>query len=301
MKKIIIALFVLFLGLQVNAATTTTTSSKWNQAAMQKKLNNIAYVLIKKNNLPTGITIKASPEANANAYSNINKEIYVYKGLLDLTSDDAELAAVLSHEMGHIINGHCAKQTILNSVIANMAGFVKTETAGQAIGVAAAQQISTTKLSRKDEFEADITAIDLMVNAGYNPLAMVSLLNKMNDGSNFDLIATHPSSEKRIMNAYDYIAYTYPTLAKKGYNSTAYNNAYKLISLNIEERNASPKLMKKYQKEQQKLKKDKIKRAKKMLKAGNAWTTSYAVINAMNQEQSQTQSTTNAQPTQAEK
>ena len=40
MKKIIIALFVLFLGLQVNAATTTT-SSKWNQAAMQKKLNNI--------------------------------------------------------------------------------------------------------------------------------------------------------------------------------------------------------------------------------------------------------------------
>lgn len=299
MKKIIITLFVLFLGLQVNAATTT--SSKWDQAAMQKKLNNIAYVLIKKNNLPTGITIKASAEANANAYSNINKEIYVYKGLLDLTSDDAELAAVLSHEMGHIINGHCAKQTILNSVIANMAGSVKTETAGQAIGVAAAQQISTTKLSRKDEFEADITAIDLMVNAGYNPLAMVSLLNKMNDGSNFDLIATHPSSEKRIMNAYDYIAYTYPTLAKKGYNSTAYNNAYKLISLNIEERNASPKLMKKYQKEQQKLKKDKIKRAKKMLKAGNAWTTSYAVINAMNQEQSQTQSTTNAQPTQAEK
>ena len=237
MKKIIIALFVLFLGLQVNAATTTT-SSKWDQAAMQKKLNNIAYVLIKKNNLPTGITIKASAEANANAYSNINKEIYVYKGLLDLTSDDAELAAVLSHEMGHIINGHCAKQTILNSVIANMAGSVKTETAGQAIGVAAAQQISTTKLSRKDEFEADVTAIDLMVNAGYNPLAMVSLLNKMNDGSNFDLIATHPSSEKRIMNAYDYIAYTYPTLAKKGYNSTAYNNAYKLISLNIEERNA---------------------------------------------------------------
>ena len=158
MKKIIIALFVLFLGLQVNAATTTTTSTKWDQAAMQKKLNNIAYVLIKKNNLPTGITIKASAEANANAYSNINKEIYVYKGLLDLTSDDAELAAVLSHEMGHIINGHCAKQTILNSVIANMAGSVKTETAGQAIGVAAAQQISTTKLSRKDEFEAVISA-----------------------------------------------------------------------------------------------------------------------------------------------
>ena len=287
MKKVLIVLFALFLGLQVNAATTTTTST-WNQAAMQKKLNNIAYILIKKNNLPSGITIKVSTGAETNAYSNIDKEIYVYKGLLELTSDDAELAAVLGHEMGHIINGHSAKQSILNSVIANIAGSVKTETTGQAIGVAAAQQMSTTKLSRKDEFEADVTAIDLMVNAGYNPLAMVSLLNKMNNGSNFDLIASHPSSEKRIMNAYDYIAYTYPTLAKKGYNTTAYNNAYKLISLNIEERNASPKLLKKYQKEQQKLKKDKIKRAKKMLKAGNAWTTSYAVINAMCQENEQT-------------
>lgn len=35
MKKVLIVLFALFLGLQVNAATTTTTST-WNQAAMQK-------------------------------------------------------------------------------------------------------------------------------------------------------------------------------------------------------------------------------------------------------------------------
>ena len=230
MKKIIIALFVLFLGLQVNAATTTT-SSKWDQAAMQKKLNNIAYVLIKKNNLPTGITIKASAEANANAYSNINKEIYVYKGLLDLTSDDAELAAVLSHEMGHIINGHCAKQTILNSVIANMAGSVKTETAGQAIGVAAAQQISTTKLSRKDEFEADITAIDLMVNAGYNPLAMIVILNKISKQYRYDVFSNHTLISRRMMKIYEYIYTKYPSiLAENEYANNIYYQNFLLTS-----------------------------------------------------------------------
>ena len=43
MKKILIAIFALFLGLQVNAATT----ENWDSAAAQKKLNNIAYKLIK--------------------------------------------------------------------------------------------------------------------------------------------------------------------------------------------------------------------------------------------------------------
>ena len=51
MKKILIIIFAFILGLQVNAATTTTTTN-WDSATAQKRLNNIAYVLIKKNSLP---------------------------------------------------------------------------------------------------------------------------------------------------------------------------------------------------------------------------------------------------------
>lgn len=284
MKKILIAVFALFLGLQVNAATTTTTTtatSNWDSAAAQKRLNNIAYKIIKANSLPDGISIKVSDEDEANAYANINKEIYVYKGLLNYATTDEEIAAVISHEMGHIINGHNAKQTILNSLISNVTGG----SSSSSVGAVAVQELSSTKLSRKDEFEADLTGVDLLVKANYNPLAMISVLNKIT-GNYVDIISTHPSGEKRLMNVYDYISYNYPELAKKGYNTESYNRAYALIKLNVEERNASKRLTKKYEKQQEKLKKQKIKRAKKMLKSNTGWDSAYNTLLMLNSSES---------------
>lgn len=285
MKKILIAIFALFLGLQVNAATTTTTTSNWDSAAAQTKLNNIAYKIIKANSLPNGISIKVSDEDEANAYANINKEIYVYRGLLNYAKTDEEIAAVISHEIGHIINGHNAKQSILNTLIASVTGD-----SSQSVGAAAVQELSSAKLSRKDEFEADLSGVDLLVKAGYNPLAMISVLNKI-CGNYIDIISTHPSGEKRLMNVYDYVSYNYPDLAKKGYNSDSYNKAYALISLNVEERNASKRLTKKYEKQQEKLKKEKIKRAKKMLKSNNGWNSAYNTLLLLNSTESSTTQT----------
>lgn len=276
MKKILIAIFALFLGLQVNAATTTTTTTNWDSAAAQKRLNNIAYKLIKSNNLPDGISIKVSAEDEANAYANINKEIYVFKGMLNYATTDEEIASVIAHEMGHIINGHNAKQSILNTLIANITGD-----SSKSVGAAAVQELSSTKLSRKDEFEADLTGVDLMVKAGYSPLSMISVLNKI-CGNYVDIISTHPSGEKRLMNIYDYVSYNYPEWIKKGYTTDSYKKANALISLNVEERNASPRLTKKYEKQQEKLKKEKIKRAKKMLKANNGWNSAYNTLLMLN-------------------
>ena len=276
MKKLLITLFALFLGLQVNAATTTN----WDSATAQKRLNNIAYKIIKANSLPSGISVKVSNDDNANAYANINKEIYVFKGMLNYATTDDEIAAVLSHEIGHIVNGHHAKQSILNSIISSIFGTIETKTDGQAIGVAAAEQISTSNLSRKDEFEADITAVDLLVKAGYNPLALISVLNKI-CGNYVDVISTHPTGEKRLMNIYDYTSYNYPALAKKGYSTDSYKKAYALISINVQERNASAKKVANWKKQQEKLKKDKIKRAKKMLKSNNGWNSAYTAIQIM--------------------
>ena len=120
-----------------------------------------------------------------------------------------------------------------------------------------------------------------MVKAGYNPLAMISVLNKI-CGNYVDIISTHPSGEKRLMNIYDYISYNYPEWIKKGYSTDSYKKANALIKLNVEERNASKRLTKKYEKEQEKLKKEKIKRAKKMLKANNGWNSAYNTLLMLN-------------------
>lgn len=295
MKKFLIGIFTLLLGLQCFAATTTTTattSTDWDSAAAQKRLNNIAYVIIKSNGLPDGISIKVSNDEDANAYANINKEIYVYRGMLNYAVTDEELAAVLGHEMGHIINGHNAKQSILNSIIANITGSIKADTTAKAVGVAAAQQLSSTKLSRKDEFEADITSVDLLVKANYNPLALISVLNKI-CGNYIDVISSHPSGEKRLMNIYNYIEYNYPEWIKKGYNTESYKKASMMININVQERNASTSKMNKYKKEQEKLKKEKLKRAKKMLKSSTGWDNAYAILTAGSQESTSTNDSSN--------
>lgn len=282
MKKILTLFLALFLGLQVNAATTTTTTTATaNNSATQKRLNNIAYILVKKNNLPSGITVKLETNDEANAYATINKEIYVYTGMLKVATTDEELAAIMAHEMGHILNGHNAKQTILNSVIESVASSAKPTTTAQAVGVVAAQELSKSKMSKKDELEADITAVDLLQNAGYNPLALISVLNKI-CGNYIDVISTHPSGEKRLQNAYDYIDYNYPQWTKKGYNTDSYKKAYALISLNVKERNMSAKKVQKWKKEQVKLQQQKIKRMKKMLKTNNGWNSAYETILIMN-------------------
>lgn len=281
MKKILISLFILFLGLQVSAATAT-----FDKNAAQKRLNNIAYVLIKKNNLPSGITVKVEINDEANAYATINKEVYVYSGMFNVATTDEELAAIMAHEIGHILNGHNAKQTILNSVINSVANSVAVDSTAQAVGVIAAQELSTSKLSRKDELEADITAVDLLHNAGYNPLSMISVLNKI-CGNYIDIVSTHPTGEKRLQNVYDYIDYNYPQWTKKGYSTESYKKAYSLINLNVQERKNNPKKLQKWKKEQTKLQQEKIKRMKKMLKTNNGWNSTYNTLLLLNSTQSE--------------
>ena len=284
MKKIIISALALCLlagGLfapAVKASTVAQTTTQWDSDAALKRVNTIGQKLMKASNLPEGIAFKVSPEDHVNAYANLNREVYVYKGLLEYVSDDNELAAVIAHELGHIINGHCAKQTVVNTAIAAIGNKVKTETAVGATSLAVAQNLASTKLSRSDEFEADLTGADLLAKAGYNPLSAVSVLNKI-CGNYFDILQTHPSGEKRLMNIYDYVDYNYNKYTKIGYNSESYKAASSMISAHAAKRQASEAKMKKFKKSQEKLKAKKAKREAKMVKKGlNPWETSVGVL-----------------------
>lgn len=280
MKK---SLFALVLGVfafifSTAAGFAATTTTNWDSAANLKRVNTIGTKLLKANNLPDGITFKVSDEDTVNAYANINKEVYVYRGLLEAVENDDELAGVIAHEMGHIINGHCAKQTLLNGIISQI--NPKTKTAAGATGVELAKTLSSAKISRSDETEADLTAVDLMMKAGYNPLALISVLNKI-CGNYVDILQTHPSGEKRLLAIFDYANYNYPATVKANYKTDSYQKALQLIYANLKIRKASPKKLAKAEKEQKKLQEKKLKRARDMAKSSNPWSTSYSMLQLM--------------------
>lgn len=279
MKKIFSIILTLFfsLTLTTNAATTTN----WTTKNSVNKVNTIGKNLLSKNNLPTKINFKVIETDEINAFANADKEICVYTGLLKFVNNDAELAAVIAHEIGHIVNNHVAKQNVVNT-ISQTAIYNSNLNAGLKTAAYNANNLSMLKMSRTEEYEADITGADLIARAGYNPLAMVSVLYKIG-GSYADFVSTHPSGDKRTMYIYDYITYTYPNKVKAGYNTDSYNKFMIWVKPTIEARNSNPKKLAAFNKKQAKLKAKRDKKLEKYKTAreNTGWDKTFNAIKAI--------------------
>ncbi len=285
MKKILnlvlACLTVLGLSTNITHAASAVNNTNWTTKANVEKVNRIGKALLSKNNLPAKITFKVIETDEINAFANADKEICVYTGLLKFVNNDAELAGVIAHEIGHIVNNHVAKQNVIGTVTSTAIYNANIDPRLKA-GATTANNLTMLKMSRTEEYEADITGVDLITKAGYNPLAMVSVLFKI--GGNYaDFTSTHPSSDKRTMYIYDYITYTYPTQAKKGYTTDSFKKFKLYADPIVKERNSNPKKLAKFNKEQAKLKaKRQAKLEKyKTAKDSNGWDKSFNAIRAL--------------------
>ncbi len=118
-----------------------------------------------------------------NAFSLPGGFVYVNKGLLDKVANDDELAGVLAHEVGHIVARHSIKKlqamqmySILRVLVA---AAPNSGDVGNAADVAFAEIL--TGYSRDDELLADTLGARYMRLAGYNPRAMISFLEKLQE------------------------------------------------------------------------------------------------------------------------
>lgn len=273
--------FGLIIAIMFFAQTGVYAATDWTNNTGVQKVNTIGKNLLAKNGLPTKITFKVIETDEINAYANVDKEICVYTGLLKFVETDAELAGVIAHEIGHIINSHVTKQNVINTVTTNAIYNVNLDSKLKT-GAAVANDLSMKKMSRTAEYEADITGVDLITKAGYSPLAMVSVLYKIS-GNYIDFNSDHPSGDKRTMYIYDYITYTYPTQAKSGYTTGSYKSFMEYASPIVKTRTENPKKLASFNKTQAKLKE---KRAKKLAKYKTAsqlsgWDKSFNVIKAL--------------------
>lgn len=285
MKKFlgVLVAFALFLFVPVNAATktTTTTTTNWNSKNGLVRVEKIGKAILSKNNLPTQIKFKVIETDDINAFASGENELCVYTGLLKFVANDAELAGVIAHEIGHIVNNHVAKQSVVNAMTSTAIANANIDYRLKA-GAHVANNLSMLKMSRNEEYEADITGVDLMTKAGYNPLAMVSVLYKIS-GKYVDFITTHPSGDKRTMYIYDYITYTYPAKAKAGYTTDSYKQFMNYAKPIIEKRNASKSKLASFNKKQEKLKKKRIAKMEKykQVSNGSKWVSSYNFLKAV--------------------
>ena len=130
---------------------------------------------------------------------------------LDLS--EGELAALIGHEMGHVVHRHCQVRMLKEQLFGYLMKAIlyednddDSESLGEAIGELLLKSVTfagTQKFSRNDEYEADATSWDLLMKSRrYSPKAVQSLLQKLwnvNGGSGeTSWESTHPGTKDRI-------------------------------------------------------------------------------------------------------
>lgn len=148
--------------------------------------------------------------AQVNAFALPGGKIGVYTGILQVTENQDQLAAIIGHEVGHVIEHHSNERLSANKIsnvgmavaaIALGASDIDNKglwVAGLGIGI---QYGIIMPYSRSHESEADIIGQDLMARSGFAPQASVHLwqnMSKSNKNSPAEFMSTHPSNETRI-------------------------------------------------------------------------------------------------------
>src|SRR5262249_13816463 len=115
-----------------------------------------------------------------NAFALPGGQIFITMGLLNELQTEAQLAGVLAHEMGHVIERHSAQQmstSQLGQILTMAVGTAAGNQSNSAYQIAAVvNQAMQLKYSRGDELEADTWGLKLMATAGFDPRAMVDVM-----------------------------------------------------------------------------------------------------------------------------
>lgn len=150
-----------------------------------------------------------------NAAATRGNYIFAWTGILKNAQSDAELATVLSHEIGHVLAAHTMPDPIAEAskITSGVTGSVVGEVLrqqgagilagiGEAVVKAGVDALIVNPESQRKELEADQIGIFLMARAGYNPEAAVSFWERARSdpslrGSPLEFLSSHPSSEQR--------------------------------------------------------------------------------------------------------
>lgn len=266
MKKIV----VLFFALLMTVMTANAYDAK-------DRVPVVGKVLLEKNGLPTDTKFEIVETEADNSNVATTNIIYISSANLAYAGNDNEVAAVVSNEIGHIINGKTSRTKMRNMA----KDFVTSKLSSENVIVTAANsEYVANKTNLNDNKSADITGVDMMIQSGYNPLAMVVVVTKM-PGSSLEILRNQPANTERAMNIFDYLTYNYPSKIQAGYGCQEYRNFLAYANPIVEERNANSKKLAKFNKQQEKNKKERIKNISKYKTTGtSSWDTSYQLIKA---------------------
>lgn len=163
-----------------------------------------------------------------NAFVLPGNRVGFYKGMMDFTDNDDQIAAIMGHEVGHVTGRHAAERVSTQMAgqvgIAGLSMLGGSEKKNNMIGAALGLGFNYGILlpySRKHESQSDLLGAKYMHKAGYDAYQSVKLWEKMaesNTNSQPEFMSTHPDPARRARDLHEYITYQ-EKLGSQGWQS----------------------------------------------------------------------------------
>lgn len=272
MQKIIVTIFAVAMMILPSSAATWVAADR---------VSTVGKAIITKNGLPAKTTFKVVNGAADNSNTSATNVVQISSTDLTYTGTDTEVAAVVAHEIGLIINGKASKDKFRNIA---KAAITENLSSDNIITTASNSEFLANKVSLSDNKAADITGADLLIKAGYNPLAMVVVVTKM-PGSTLEVLQGKPANSERAMNIYDYLTYNYPSKVKAGYGCQEYRTFLEYANPIVTERNSNKKKLAAFNKTQAKNKALRAKNIAQYKATGglSSWDASYTILKSLSE------------------
>lgn len=195
-----------------------TQYRRYDSPGLQRYIQSVGdrlATLSHRRNLVYRFTLLDSTQVNAFALPG--GYIYITRGLLAYLNSEAELAAVLAHEIGHVTARHSVRQHSA-STATNLLGAIAAAATGIQ-GVGQLSNLLTTGIirgyGREHELEADRLGVQYLAKSGYSPNAMKKVITTLKNQELFDqklareqgrkprvyhgVFSTHPANDKRLL------------------------------------------------------------------------------------------------------
>jgi len=190
------------------AAQVERSAKILNDPVISEYVNRVGQNLVRNSDAKVPFTIKVIDSEEVNAFALPGGFFFVNTGLIMKADNEAELAGVMAHEIGHVAARHGTRQATRGE-IASLATIPLIFMGGWA-GYGAYQAsrvlipVGFLKFSRAMESEADLLGLEYMYKTGYDPTAFVDFfekietLEKRKPGTVSKLFSTHPPTDDRI-------------------------------------------------------------------------------------------------------
>jgi predicted Zn-dependent protease len=173
----------------------------YNNATVRQFVEDIGERLVAVGDRPDlPFTFQVVNDSSINAFATLGGFVYVNTGLIALAENEAELAGVIAHEIGHITEKHVIDRMKQAAIARGVAGSVGLDDSVLvSIGYDLALSLPS---SRGAEYEADEVGLAMLTGAGYAPSGIVTFFEKLaaasGSGRPPTFLSTHPATESRI-------------------------------------------------------------------------------------------------------